>query len=196
MDSSDFDELIGQARQIGKMLGDLFEEITGDEFDLEGTIKHYPLIAVGVGLGAGAIAGWWVGSKRRPGLPSPQAELPPVAETGGAFGRLGELFKGVQSAAKGDGEGTNQPRDVLENLFPSGVEKVRDVLPDVVSEEAAAIAKTWVDTVLEPKLRQGIDTMATNVSESKLGTFFRQTLARYEENQDHQLEDPEAPPES
>jgi hypothetical protein len=119
-----------------------------------------------------------------------------VAETGGAFGRLGELFKGVQSAAKGDGEGTSQPRDVLENLFPSGVEKVRDVLPDVVSEEAAAMAKTWVDTVLEPKLRQGIDTMATNVSESKLGTFFRQTLARYEETQDHQLEDPEAPPES
>lgn len=196
MDSSDFEELIGQAKQIGKMLGDLFEEVTGDELDLEGTIKHYPLIAVGVGLGAGAIAGWWVGSRRRPALPPPPATLPSEAEPSGGFGRLGELFRNVQSAAKGDGEGTNQPRDVLENLFPSGVEKVRDVLPDVVSEEAAAIAKTWVDTVLEPKLRQGIDNMATNVSESKLGTFFRQTLARYEETQDHQLDDPETPPES
>ncbi len=196
MDSSDFEELIGQARQIGKMLGDLFEEVTGDEFDLEGTIKHYPLIALGVGLGAGAIAGWWVGSRRHSALPPPQAALPPEAESGSGFGRLGELFKNVQNAAKGDGEGTNHPRDVLENLFPSGVEKVRDVWPDVVSEEAAAMAKTWVDTVLEPKLRQGIDTMATNVSESKIGTFFRQTLARYEETQDHQLDDPETPPES
>jgi hypothetical protein len=194
MDSNDFDELIGQARQIGKMLGDLFEEITGDEFDLEGTIKHYPLIAVGVGLGAGAIAGWWVGNKRRPALPPPQAALPSETEAGSGFGRLGELFRGVQSAAKG--EGASQPRDVLENLFPSGVEKVRDVLPDVVSEEAAAMAKTWVDTVLEPKLRQGIDSMATNVSESRLGSFFRQTLARYEETEDHHLDDPESPPEA
>jgi hypothetical protein len=196
MDSSDFDELIGQAKQIGKMLGDLFEEITGDEFDLEGTIKHYPLIAVGVGLGAGAIAGWWVGNKRRPALPPPQVALPPESEASGGFGRLGELFKGMQNATKGDGEGMNQPRDVLEHLFPSGVEKVRDVLPDVVSEEAAAMAKTWVDTVLEPKLRQGIDSIATNVSESKFGSFFRQTLARFEETEDHQLDDPEAPPES
>lgn len=196
MDSSDFEELIGQARQIGKMLSDLFEEVTGDEFDLEGTIKHYPLIAVGVGLGAGAIAGWWVGSRRRAALPPPPSALPPEAESGGGLGRLGELFRNVQSAAKRDGEGPNQPRDVLENLFPSGVDKVRDVLPDVVSEEAAAMAKTWVDTVLEPKLRQGIDAMATNVSESKLGSFVRQTLARYEETQEHQLDDPESPPES
>ena len=58
------------------------------------------------------------------------------------------------------------------------------------------MAKTWVDTVLEPKLRQGIDTMATNVSESKFGSFFRQTLARFEETEDHTLDDPEAPRES
>jgi hypothetical protein len=192
MDSNDFDDLIGQAKQIGKVLGDLFEEVTGEELDLEGTIKHYPLIAVGLGLGLGAIAGWWVGSKRRPALPPPQQTLPPEAHATSGFGRLGELFKGIQSSSTG--EGTNHPRDVLENLFPSGVEKVRDVLPDVVSEEAAAMAKTWVDTVLEPKLRQGIDTMATNVSESKLGTFFRQTLARYEETEDHHLDDPETPP--
>lgn len=194
MDTSDFDELIGQAKQIGKMLGDLFEEVTGEEFDLEGSIKHYPLIALGVGLGAGALAGWWLGSRHRPALPPPQQALPPGAETSGGFGRLGDLFKGVQNSAKG--EGTNHPRDVLEHLFPSGVEKVRDVLPDVVSEEAAAMAKTWVDTVLEPKLRQGIDTMATSVSESKLGSFFRQTLARYEETEDHHLDDPEPPPQT
>jgi hypothetical protein len=129
-------------------------------------------------------------------LPPPQLAPLPQAETSGGFGRLGELFKGVQNAAKGDGEGANQPRDVLESLFPAGVEKVRDVLPDVVSEEAAAMAKTWVDTVLEPKLRRGIDTMATNVSDSKFGSFFRQTLARFEETEDHQLDDPEVPPES
>lgn len=192
MDSSDFDDLIGQAKQIGKVLGDLFEEVTGEELDLEGAIKHYPLIALGVGLGVGAIAGWWVGSKRRPALPPPDA-LPQVSPPSG-LGRLGELLKGIQSSSTGEGEGTNHPRDVLENLFPSGVEKVRDVLPDVVSEEAAAMAKTWVDTVLEPKLRQGIDSMTTNVSESKLGTFFRQTLARYEETEDHHLDDPEPPP--
>lgn len=194
MDSSDFDELIGQARQIGKMLGDLFEEITGDELDLEGTIKHYPLVAIGVGIGAGALAGWWVGSRRHPQSAPPPAALPPDAEPTSGLARLGDLFKNVQSTVRGDGESPNHPRDVLENLFPAGAEKVRDVLPDVVSEEAAAMAKTWVDTVLEPKLRQGIDTMATNVSESKLGSFFRQTLARYEESHDHELDDPEKPP--
>jgi hypothetical protein len=194
MDSSDFDELIEQAKQIGKMLGDLFEEVTGEELDLEGAIKHYPLIAVGLGLGVGAFAGWWVGSKRRPALPPPQQTPSQEAKTASGFGRLGELLKGIQNSSTGEGEGTNHPRDVLENLFPSGVEKVRDVLPDVVSEEAAAMAKTWVDTVLEPKLRQGIDTMTTNVSESKLGIFFRQTLARYEETEDHHLDDPDTPP--
>lgn len=192
MDSSDFDELIGQARQIGQVLTNLFEEITGEELDLEGTIKHYPLIALGLGVGAGALAGWWVGSKRRPALPPPGAELPPDEQAAGGFGRLSELFKNLTSGEHATG--TGQPRDVLEHLFPSGVEKVRDVLPDVVSEEAAAMAKTWVDNVLEPKLRQSIDSMATNVSESKLGAFVRQTLARYSESEDHHLDDPEAPP--
>lgn len=194
MDSSDFDELIDQAKQIGKLLGELFEEVTGEEFDLEGTIKHYPLIAIGLGLGAGAIAGWWVGSRRRPALPPPSHTLSPPTEGTTGLGRLGDLFKSTPSSSAGEAEAKSNPLDMLENLFPSGVEKVRDVLPDVVSEEAAAMAKTWVDTVLEPKLRQGIDTMATNVSESKLGTFFRQTLARYEETEDHQLDDPETPP--
>jgi hypothetical protein len=191
MDSSDFDELIDQAKQIGKMLGELFEEVTGEELDLEGTIKHYPLIALGLGLGAGAIAGWWVGSRHRPALPPPSHTLPPPTEGTTGLGRLGEFFK---SSSAGEGEAKSNPLDMLENIFPSGVEKVRDVLPDVVSEEAAAMAKNWVDTVLEPKLRQGIDNMATNVSESKLGSFFRQTLARYEETEDHQLDDPETPP--
>lgn len=195
MDTSDFDDLIGQAKQIGKMLGDLFEEVTGDEFDLEGTIKHYPIVAIGLGLGAGAIAGWWVGSRRRPALPLPEPTLLPESESGSGFGRLGDLFKGIQSSAKGMGEGTSHPRNVLDSIFPSGIEKVRDVLPDVVSEEAAAMAKTWVDAVLEPKLRQGIDSMATNVAESKLGSFFRQTIARYEETGDHHLDDPETSPE-
>jgi hypothetical protein len=194
MDSNEFDELIVQAKQIGKMLGDLFEEVTGEELDLERAIKHYPLIAIGLGLGAGAIAGWWVGSRRRPALPPPPQTLPRPTEPASGFRRLGDLFKGVQGSSHGEGQGPNHPRDLFENFFPSGVEKVRDVLPDVVSEEAAAMAKTWVDTVLEPKLRQGIDSMATSVSESKFGLFFRQTLARYEETQDHHLDDPESLP--
>src|SRR5437588_942758 len=99
MDSSDFDELIDQAKQIGKMLGDLFEEVTGDEFDLEGTIKHYPLIALGLGLGAGTIAGWWVGSRRRPALPPPPQTLPPPAEGTTGLGRLSELLKNIPSAS-------------------------------------------------------------------------------------------------
>lgn len=193
MDSGDFEDLIGQAKQIGTMLGDLFEDITGEEFDLEGTIKHYPLVAIGLGLGVGAIAGWWVGSRRRSALPPPSQVSPPSTEAASGFGRIGEVMKGIQSAAARGGEATDHPRDVLEHLFPSGVEKVRDVLPDVVSEEAAAMAKTWVDTVLEPKLRQGIDTVTTNVTEGKIGTFFRQTLARYEKSEDQHLEDPEPP---
>ncbi len=188
MDTSDFDELIGQAKQIGAMLGDLYEDFTGEEFDLEGTIKHYPLVALGLGLGAGVIAGWWVGRRHRAALPPPQAD-----PTSG-FGRLSDLFKLAQDSTRGDAGGTKRARDVFESFFPSGVEKVRDVLPDVVSEEAAAMAKTWVDSVLEPKLREGIDAMATNVTESKFGSFVRQTLARFDETEEHRLDDPELPP--
>ncbi len=194
MASSEFDDLIAQARQIGSTLGNLFEELTGEELDLESTIKHYPVVAVGLGIGIGAIAGWWVGSKRMAALPPPVQEPPPVADTRSGSGWLGDLFsRGQESGDRESGTSTH-PLDRLETMFPGGAEKVRDVLPDIVSEEAAAMAKSWVDTVLEPKLRQGIDSMAANVSESKLGTFFKQRLAALDDTEDHKLDDPEPPP--
>jgi hypothetical protein len=193
MASNDFDELISQARQIGTTLSGVFEEVTGEKLDLEGTIKHYPLVAVGLGIGIGAVAGWWVGSKRATALPPPAPELPGESAPAGTPNRLSDFFKrALDTTSSETGAGTH-PLDRLETLFPAGADKVRDVLPDLVSEEAAAMAKTWVDTVLEPRLRQGIDSVANNVSESKIGAFIRDRLAGANDAEEHHLDDPEPP---
>jgi hypothetical protein len=183
MQSSDFDDLVEQAKQFGKVLSTLYEDVAGEELDLEGAIKHYPLVALGLALGAGAVAGWWIGRRQAPALPPPE---PPRGT-----GRLSDLFKRETPKPEMRRDQPAHPLDYLENLIPGGVDKVRDVLPDVVSEEAAAMARNWVDTVLEPRLKQGLDTMAANISEGKFGAFFRRTMQRYEDREDHRLDDPE-----
>src|SRR5436305_289048 len=38
------------------------------------------------------------------------------------------------------------PMAYLERLFPQGIERVRQALPEGVTDEAAAAARTWMDT--------------------------------------------------
>lgn len=164
MDSQEFEELFKQARQLTGAMRTLFREVTGEELDLEAAIRHYPLVTLGIAAGAGALGGWWVGRKSRPQLapPEPKRNLP-----------------------------SGNPLGYIEQLFPEGIDKVKNLLPESISEEAADMAKTWVDDVLEPKFREGLETVVGNVSETKFGLFFKQALQHLESHEDHDLEDPE-----
>lgn len=180
MNSNEFDDLMAQAKHIGKVLATLYEDVTGEEFDLEGAIRHYPLVALGLALGAGALGGWWIARRARPQLPPappPKSQLDSLRSLGARLRPRTEPAPGQEPVG---------PLDYLEHLVPGGVDKVREYLPDVTPEEATAMAKEWLDTFVEPRLKQSFDNL-----DSKLGAFFKQQLQRLEG--DDRPEEPPAP---
>jgi hypothetical protein len=80
--------------------------------------------------------------------------------------------------------------EFLEDLFPKQVNRMKEVLPEGAAEDAATAARNWMDTVLEPKLRQGID----SASETRLGSFVRETIRKLEQTGDTELDEPEDSP--
>jgi hypothetical protein len=171
MSRNDFDDLIDQARQVGAVLAATYRDVTGEELDLESAVRHYPLMALGLALSAGAIGGWWLGRKTAPRLPAPR----PVAD---------EVVDRVRDLASRLASGEQAQRTI------EYVERVRRALPDSTADEVASAARTWLDDVVEPRLREGLESVARDVSETKLGIFLRDVLARYE-GEDRRLEDPD-----
>jgi hypothetical protein len=161
MDSNNFDDLFAQAGIVIRALRETYKEVAGEELDLESGLKNYPLLVIGLAAGAGVLGGWWIARRTAPpALPPPQSQT--------------------------QAEGT-APLDYLERLFPNGVNKVKDALPEGVADEAAAAARKWVEGVLEPKLKQSVD----NAAESRFGSFLRETVRRFEQGEDRTLDDPE-----
>src|SRR5947209_13990446 len=74
MESKDLEEFLAQARVAGGMLKSLYEDLSGEELDVESAVRHYPLLALGLAAGLGAAAGWWLGRKNRPQLPPPEPQ--------------------------------------------------------------------------------------------------------------------------
>ena len=70
MQGDEFDDLLRQARHVGKILTAVYKEVTGEELDLEQAVRHYPLVALGLAAGAGALAGWWIGRGSAKQLPA------------------------------------------------------------------------------------------------------------------------------
>ena len=167
MESNEFDELLQHAKEVGKALHTFYREVTGEELNIEGAIRHYPLVAVGLAAGAGAVGGWWLARKRQPQLPPPAAS-PPV-EPSRTFR---ELTTRLRTWTEGE----------------QGIERVRNLVPEPLRDEAAAMAQNWVDTVLEPRVKEGLDKTVSRVSGSKLGSFLQQQMQRLEE-QEHELPD-------
>lgn len=159
MDERDFDELLKQARQVAGYLAEAYRDVTGEEIDLDGIVRHYPLVAVGVAAGVGAIGGWLVARRSQRRLPPPK-----MAPT---------------------------PLEYVERLVPEGIERVRDILPGLVADDAAERATAWMGEVLEPRLKESVDSVMANVSETRLGLFLRQTIERLDTGEDRQLEDPD-----
>lgn len=160
MDPSDFDELLNRARDARHLLETLYKDVTGEDLDIEGAVRHYPLLAVGLAAGAGVLGGWWLGRKQQPQLPPPPPERAP------------SRF-----------EGLGNPFEMLEGFIPGAAEKVRERMPEVVvSEEVKTIARTWISGVLEPKLK-GTGNDAT------LGGILRHVVQRMDTSEDIELED-------
>lgn len=159
MEQKDFDELLEQVRILGQSFVHAYQDVTGEELDLESAIRHYPLIAVGLAAGAGALGGWLFARRRQKQLPPPPA--------------------------------SPKPLDFMERLVPDGFEKVRDLLPESLAEDAAASARTWVDQVLEPTIKEGLQSAVENVEHTRFGVFLKESLRRLEGGDDHHLPDPE-----
>src|SRR5437763_10932800 len=134
MEQSDFDELIQGAKQFGAHLATVYRELTGEDLDIETAIRHYPLVAIGVAAGAGAVGGWFVARRGRKQLPAPSPPPPP-----------------------------SPPHlSYVERLIPEGLERVREILPESFAEEAATQARAWVEDVLEPRLKEGMESAVSN----------------------------------
>lgn len=169
MEPIDFEELLAQARHTGAIIRTVYRDITGEDLDLESAVRHYPLIALSLAAGAGATGGWWFARKRQAQLPAPEtptrAPLPPAQPS--------------------------RSREYLEEMLPGAVERMRDALPEIyVSEELKARARGWLGNIVEEQLRQNVDTVVENV-DTRLATFFRRTMQRFEPNEDIRLDDPE-----
>jgi hypothetical protein len=164
MESKDLEQLLEQARAAAGLLKGLYTELTGEELDVESAVRHYPLIGLGLAAGAGMAAGWWLGRRSRPPAPPALPESP-----------------------------AHRALDLVEEVLPGAVERVRARLPEVVLSDAARErARTWLGNVMEQRLQQGIDRWAEG-ADIRLGTFFRRATERLDPEEEVRLDDPEAP---
>ena len=163
MNSKDLDDLLAELRQAGRLFATLYKDLTGDEFDADSVVRHYPVAALGLAAGAGVAAGWWLGRRNVPQLPPP----PPAEPV------------------------SKRALDLVDDVLPGAVDRVRARLPEVVlSDETRARVKTWMGNIAEHQVQQGIDRWAEG-AEVKLGSFFRRATERLDREEEVRLEDPE-----
>ena len=190
MSSDEFDELYSQANRLSKILVSAYRDITGEDLDLEGIVRHYPLVALGLAAGAGALGGWWVARKFQAQLPPPT----PKSQLDTALDSLRDIRAKFRAAGEGaPGETPARPWEYVEWLLPGALEALRKTFPDANIGQGASPGKNWLDTVLEPELRAGLDNVVSNLSESKVGLYFRQRMRRLGKGKDTRLEDLDGP---
>jgi hypothetical protein len=174
MNEHDFDDLFKQARLISQTLAGVYREVTGEDLELESAIRHYPLFAVALAAGAGALGGYWLGRRGQ------AKQLPPPKQAGPmSIDRLRELSQRRKEASE-KGESLS-PLDYVEHLLPPGMEL----------EDAAQTAREWAGKQLEPRLREGMESVLENMADLRFGSFLRQAIRRADTGEDQQLEDPE-----
>jgi hypothetical protein len=171
MHEHEYDELFNQARHIGKTLAAVYREVTGEDLEVESAIRHYPLFAVVLAAGAGALGGFWMGRRGQKQLPPPKPNT--------SIDRILDLNQRRKEASQ-RGESLS-PLDFVEHLLPPGMEL----------EDAAQSAREWAGKQLEPRLREGMESVLENMSGFQLGSFLRQSIRRADMGEDQHLEDPE-----
>ncbi|GAC1463734.1 MAG: hypothetical protein NVS2B16_01220 [Chloroflexota bacterium] len=178
MESRDFDELIAAAQQTGRVLAALLDGATQEDIDLGRAIRNYPVWTLAFVAGAGALGGWWLARAHQSQAPAPEPPTPSeaaralLADAGNRLRERAQELVGPQYAA----------REYVDMLLPGGVEA------EAVIEEAGAAARAWVDTVLEPKLKDGFDQAVSSLSRSRISGFLRSP------RQDSQADDADGPP--
>lgn len=175
MDSNELDDLSAHAKVVATMLARAYRDVTGEEFQLESAIRHYPLVALGLAAGAGAVGGWWLARRSKPQLPPPK----PSSAADALFGSLRELGSRLSKDRQHDtGQQPLRSYDYLERLFPEGFALVRRALPELKPEEAAELATVWIDTFLQPRLKQGLESVRSNVMDGGFGGYLKQRRQR------------------
>jgi len=190
MPSDEFDELYSQASRLSKILVSAYRDVTGEDLDLEGIVRHYPLVALGLAAGVGALGGWWAAGKFQSRLPPPR----PKSQFDTALESLrdiGARFKAANQGASGESPATSW--EYLEQFLPGALEALRKAFPEANTGQAAPRGKNWLDTVLEPELKAGLDNVVSNLSESKVGLYFRERIRRLGNGKDIHLEDSDSP---
>ena len=185
MESDDIEEIFSQAGRLLKFLDTTFRDVTGEDLDLESAVRHYPLVALGLAAAAGALGGWFLGRRSQPQLPPPTPESKrPIDSLRDITSRFQLPQKPAEEAPPPPGQEPRHPMEYLEQLVPEGMERIRSILPDVTPDEAAAVAREWMDTFMEPKLKQGLESVVANVSESKFGEYLKSRFAPPDEPQE------------
>jgi hypothetical protein len=180
MDADDFNELLVNARQVGKLVAAIFEGATDEDFNLEAALRRYPVVSLSLAAGAGMLGGWWVARRTRstPQIspPKPPSRVATLAEQ--ARELTAELKTRTEAARR---QSPEDPLAYIDVVMPGGADRVREFLPEGTADEVAAAAKSWLDTFLEPRLRQGAESLRANAGNGRFGLFMRQTIERWEE---------------
>jgi hypothetical protein len=126
------------------------------------------------------LGGWWLARRTRsaPQLPPPRQASRVETLVEQARDLTSELKNRTEAVRR---QSPEDPLAYLDVVIPGGADRVREILPEGAADEAAAAAKTWLDAVLEPRLREGVETIRTNAIESRFGLFVRQTIERLDE---------------
>src|SRR5437868_8532970 len=123
MDSDDIEEIFSQAGRLLKFLDTTFRDVTGEDLDLESAVRHYPLVALGLAAGAGALGGWFLGRRSRLQLP------PPAPEPKRPLDSLRDITSRLQLPQKPaedtpPGQEPRHPMEYLEQMVPEGMERL------------------------------------------------------------------------
>jgi hypothetical protein len=75
--------------------------------------------------------------------------------------------------------------------LPEGLDRMRELIPESLVEDATASARTWIEEVLEPSIKEGLQSAVEEVEHTRFGVFLKESLRRLEGGDEHQLPDPE-----
>ncbi len=161
--AEDFETLWGQARDVRDVFDRVFREVTGEDFNLEAAVRHYPVMALGIAAVIGGVIGWRAGRRSLRALPPPSAETPRRAFV-----------------------------NELGAILPRSVEHARQKLPEIAaSEEARAAARKWFQSAIEPRLRRNIDNLSDRLDQ-RISDLLADDRGNPRHGQDFRLDDPES----
>jgi hypothetical protein len=126
-----------------------------------------------------------VGRHSQPAAPAPQ----PLVDVEALQKQIGDLRARLKRTERQEGE-EGASSSPLDGLFPQGLDKVRESLPELKAEEAANRAREWIDANIQAdKVRQSIEGFNASETSRKVGAFFQQRWQRPSRSTEYRLPD-------